>query len=218
MLHPDPSQPATVHAAALPWDPSPAAGVYRKRIERTGDEVARLTSLVRYAPGSRFPEHVHGGGEEYLVLDGTFSDAGGDHGVGSYVRNGVGSAHAPWTDDGCVILVKLWWMHADERSSHVVDTRTARWQPVPEGERLVVHAGDHDHTELWRLSEGAALDLPGGFELFVIDGTLVAEGETLDAWTWMRRPAPQPVQVCATAAATVYVKRDHLATPPPLPG
>ena len=99
LLHADPSLPATVDAAALPWDPSPAAGVHRRRIERTGGEVARLTSIVRYAPGSRFPEHRRGGGEEYLVLSGTFSDEHGDHAAGTYVRNGVGSRKAGFGSD-----------------------------------------------------------------------------------------------------------------------
>jgi hypothetical protein len=32
--------------------------------------VARATSIVRYAPHSHFSAHTHGGGEEFLVLDG----------------------------------------------------------------------------------------------------------------------------------------------------
>jgi anti-sigma factor ChrR (cupin superfamily) len=39
-----------------------------------GDEVARATSIVRDAPGSHFPPHVHGSGEEFLVLEGVFQD------------------------------------------------------------------------------------------------------------------------------------------------
>jgi anti-sigma factor ChrR (cupin superfamily) len=39
-------------------------------LDRIGDEVARATSVVRYAPKSRFSAHVHGGGEEFLLLDG----------------------------------------------------------------------------------------------------------------------------------------------------
>ena len=35
---------------------------------------------LRYAPDSRFDPHTHGGGEEFLVLDGVFSDEHGDFG------------------------------------------------------------------------------------------------------------------------------------------
>ena len=95
--------------------------VFRRRIERNGDEVARVTSVVRYAPDCSFPEHVHGG-EEFLVLSGTFSDEHGDYPAGTYVRNGVGTAHSPFTREGCTILVRLWWMHPDETAVSVVDT------------------------------------------------------------------------------------------------
>jgi anti-sigma factor ChrR (cupin superfamily) len=46
-------------------------------LDRIGDEVARATSIVRYAPHSRFSSHIHGGGEEFLVLDGLFQDEHG---------------------------------------------------------------------------------------------------------------------------------------------
>lgn len=38
-----------------------------------------VTSVVRYAAGSRFERHIRGGGEEFIVLDGVFSDEHGDY-------------------------------------------------------------------------------------------------------------------------------------------
>jgi anti-sigma factor ChrR (cupin superfamily) len=67
-LNADFSRRAVVHAARLAWTPSPSAGVERRMLDRIGEEVARATSIVRYAPGSRFSAHTHGGGEEFLVL------------------------------------------------------------------------------------------------------------------------------------------------------
>ena len=64
---------AAVHAGRLDWTPSPIPGVDRRMLDRVGAEVARATSIVRYAPGSRFSPHTHGGGEEFLVLDGVYS-------------------------------------------------------------------------------------------------------------------------------------------------
>jgi anti-sigma factor ChrR (cupin superfamily) len=67
-LNADFGRRAAVHAARLSWTPSPVAGVMRRMLDRIGAEVARATSIVRYAPGSRFSVHTHGGGEEFLVL------------------------------------------------------------------------------------------------------------------------------------------------------
>ena len=53
------------------WVASPVPGVERKMLDRIGEEVARATTIVRFAPGSAFSPHTHDGGEEYLVLEGT---------------------------------------------------------------------------------------------------------------------------------------------------
>ena len=95
---------AAVHAAWLPWLPSPIPGVDRRMLDRIGDEVARATSIVRYAPHSRFSSHTHGGGEEFLVLDGVFQDERGDYPAGTYVRNPPTSSHTPGTEPGCTNL------------------------------------------------------------------------------------------------------------------
>jgi len=44
------------------WVTSPEQGVERKLLDRVGDEVARATSIVRYAPGSAFAAHEHAAG------------------------------------------------------------------------------------------------------------------------------------------------------------
>ena len=54
----------------MPWVPSPMGGVDRRMLDRIGAEVARATSIVRYAPGSAFSPHSHDLGEEFLVLEG----------------------------------------------------------------------------------------------------------------------------------------------------
>jgi anti-sigma factor ChrR (cupin superfamily) len=69
-INDDLTHPVIVQAAKLEWIPSPAAGVDRRMLFRIGDEVARATSIVRYAPGSAFPRHTHSGGEEIVVLEG----------------------------------------------------------------------------------------------------------------------------------------------------
>ena len=128
-LHADPGRRVVVDSGALPWHPSPLAGVERRLLERDGGEVARATSIVRYTPASRFSPHHHGGGEEFLVLEGVFCDEHGDYGPGTYVRNPVGSAHAPFSEGGCTILVKLRQMDAADLARVVIDTGHATFVP-----------------------------------------------------------------------------------------
>ena len=91
----------------MPWMPSPVNGIDRKMLERDGDEVARATSLVLYAPNSNFTPHQHELGEEFLVLDVVFQDELGQYPAGTYVKNPPGSSHTPFTETGCTLFVKL---------------------------------------------------------------------------------------------------------------
>ena len=205
-LHADLSLDAKVQTEGLPWVPSPASGVFRRRIERNGHEVARLTSLVRYDKGCRFPTHVHGGGEEFLVLSGTFSDEHRDYPAGTYVRNGVGTSHAPFTRDGCIILVRLWWMHPEETEVSVTDTRSST-EVVQ-----VLHEGVHERVALHRLEGGLEIDEPGGIEVFVLDGDLQGHPRG----TWLRK-ARGPLRLVAAEPARLLIRTGHLANPPALP-
>jgi quercetin dioxygenase-like cupin family protein len=114
LLNSDLSVGAVIHAARLDWVASPTPGVERRMLFRIGDEKARATSIVRYAPGSRFPHHDHPGGEEFFVLEGTFQDDTGDFPAGSYIRNPPGTRHAPGSQEGCTIFVKLRQFRQDD--------------------------------------------------------------------------------------------------------
>ena len=84
---------AAVHSADIPWVASPMPGVDRRMLDRIGDEVARATSIVRYAPGSKFSSHVHTGGEEFLVLDGVFQDDAVPRGSGTRSNFNTGCSY-----------------------------------------------------------------------------------------------------------------------------
>ena len=103
-LNADFSQKVVVDTDSLEWQPSPMKGVDRRMLDRIGDEVARATTIVRYAPGSKFSAHSHGGGEEFIVLDGVFQDEHGDYPAGTYVRNPPTTSHTPGSDAGCTIF------------------------------------------------------------------------------------------------------------------
>ena len=50
---------------------------------------------------------MHGGGEEFLIIEGTFSDEEGDYHKGTYCRHPIDSSHSPWSKEGCILFVKL---------------------------------------------------------------------------------------------------------------
>lgn len=68
--------------------------------------LAEHTALVRWQPGTQFQRHVHPGGEEIFVVEGCFADEQGVYPPGSWLRNPPYSEHTPFSETGCVILVK----------------------------------------------------------------------------------------------------------------
>jgi len=215
LVHPDFSQRATVTADEHRWVPSPQAGVVRVMLDRLGGERARATSLVRYAPHSVFPAHAHPGGEEILVLSGTFSDGSGHFGPGWYLRNPPGSAHQPSSADGALIFVKLWQMPADDTHTERIDSRDATfWRREGKHEVCRLHETDHEQVCLLRLPPGRPLRPTtfGGAELLVMEGQ-VADGATvLGPLGWLRFPPGDATELRVGASgATLYLKTGHLA-------
>ena len=139
------------------WQDSPMQGVQRHMLDRVGGEVARATSLVRYAAGSHFESHTHHGGEEFLVLEGVFSDQYGHYPAGTYIRNPPGSAHAPFSREGCVLFVKLWQFAAHDLQPVRIDTRTEPWRQgmVPGLTVMPLHEHEGVSTALVRWAPDA---------------------------------------------------------------
>lgn len=219
-LNADFSQRVAVHAAKLPWVPSPIPGVERRMLDRIGDEVARATSIVRYAPRSQFSPHIHGGGEEFLVLEGVFQDEHGDYPAGSYVRNPPTSRHTPGSKLGCVIFVKLWQFDPADRTEIRKDTGKIPFASVPDRPGVQImplfsDAFEDVHLERWAPRARIDLSLPGGAEILVLDGAFEEGGETFTAQSWLRLPASWHLEARAGAeGCRLWVKSGHLATMP----
>jgi hypothetical protein len=208
---------ASVHGAMLEWQASPMKGVERRMLERIGDEVARATTIVRYAPGSKFSSHVHTGGEEFLVLDGVFQDEHGDFPKGSYIRNPPQSEHTPGSDEGCTILVKLWQFEASDRTHVVTDTSKQALQPVASRDNVGVMPLFNDGREDVRLEKwdgGATIAFTpkGGVEVFVIDGGFAEGGETFSEQSWLRLPVGTKLEAKAGSDGCLcWIKEGHLS-------
>lgn len=215
-IHADFSRQAIVAAEQYQWLASPQNGVERVMLDRIGAEQARATSIVRYAPGAYFPRHQHPGGEEILVLSGTFSDERQDFDAGWYLRNPPGSSHQPHSAKGAVIFVKLRQMQATE--SHAVQVNTAdpaTWQQ--QGLRNVCALFDdgQEQTCLLRCTaQHTVWDAPpNGAELLVLAGSVCWQAHDYRAGSWLRLPATalQTQRLCAGAdGATLYLKSGHL--------
>jgi quercetin dioxygenase-like cupin family protein len=206
-----------IHAARMDWTPSPAKGVDRRMLYRVGDEVARATSLVRFAPNSKFPLHTHGGGEEILVLEGVFSDETGDYGAGSYLRNPPGTAHAPSSEPGCVLFVKLWQFNADDDASII--RRPGEAAVAPEAGRtasvlLFESPSERVQIQTWPPHADIARSNPEGLELLVLSGSFKQGGETFTPLSWLRLPPPQPLRArSGPAGVRLWTKFGPLMQP-----
>jgi len=216
-LNADFNRPAIVHAGKLDWVASPMAGVDRRMLDRIGGEIARATSIVRYAPNSRFSPHVHDGGEEFLVLDGVFQDEHGDYPPGCYVRNPPTSRHTPRSDAGCTIFVKLWQFDPADRTELRVPTAGQPFAPAGDRAAVSVLPLFHDTVEDVRLevwAANAAIDIParGGLEVLVLAGSFEAYSEHFTEQSWLRLPARSAFTgVAGSDGCRVWVKSGHLA-------
>ena len=175
--HTDLRQRVAVDTAALAWDASPSGTVGRKPLYRVGGEDGPVTRRVRYAPGGAFRPHAHPEGEEIRVLDGVFADERGDYPAGTDLLNPDGSRHAPRSDGGCLLFVRLRQSPGAERPRIVLDTTTGAWAPGPTPGIAVLplyaQAGHPDRGRLERWGPGAARPRhPDGEELFVLEGTV----------------------------------------------
>ena len=205
-----------MHAATMPWVDSPVAGVQRRMLDRIGNEVARATSIVRYAPGSQFTAHTHGGGEEFIVLDGVFQDGQGDYPSGSYVRNPPTSRHTPGSSQGCTIFVKLWQFAHQDRQHVTLDMNKiikVDAQKRPGASVATLFEDERETVQLEHWEAGAKINLTytDGAELLVLAGNFTDSGDYLETMSWMR--IPRGGQLAATAGnqgAKVWVKQRHL--------
>ena len=217
LINADLTQRVVLQTETMSWAPSPLPGVQRKMLDRDGGEVARATSLVRYEAGSAFDAHEHGGGEEFLVLDGTFSDDAGDYPAGTYVRNPPGSRHAPFSKTGCTLFVKLRQFAPSDGARVVIDTRRAAWQPgrVAGIEIMPLHRHGPEAVVLLRWAPGIAYprhDHPDGEELFVLEGALEDEHGRYPRGTWVRSPPGSAHAPSSREGCMLYVKGGHLTS------
>lgn len=191
---------------------SPLAGVSRMMLDRAGNEVARATSIVKYAAGSGYTAHTHDGGEEILVLDGVFSDEHGDYPEGTYLRNPPGSSHKPFSKDGCTLLVKLWQFAADDSTQLAQNTQQSQWHQGMVAGLTVQPLHEHNgvSTALVRWAPNTQFNQHvhvGGEEILVLEGLFCDEFGEYPAGSWLRNPSySKHTPFTLEQGALIYVK------------
>ena len=213
-LHADFSKRVVVHSDNEPWQASPMPGVDRRMLDRMGGEVARATTIVRYAPNSSFSAHTHTGGEEFIVLDGVFQDEHGDFPAGTYVRNPPTTSHTPGSDEGCTIFVKLWQFDMADRNQFRVDMAESA-KPMQQGiNDAILHDDPRETVRYIEAETGVdvTLDASGGVEVLVLNGTMNESGDTLRQGSWLRSPAGSHITAKAgSVSVKIWVKSGHLS-------
>jgi anti-sigma factor ChrR (cupin superfamily) len=211
---------AVMDTREMDWTPSPAGTVLRKRLHLVGEvESGQVTSFVRYLPGSSFPEHDHPEGEEIFVIKGTFSDHVGDAHEGTHLLNPEGFRHAPHSEPGCLILVKLRQYAGEGRGFRRTQTRDMAWATTPLSgiEQKILFEDDRfpDTTRLERWAPGAApgpREFPGGVEIYVIEGAFEDDLGRYPGGTWLRLPAGSTLDAISENGCLAYLKTGALPT------
>jgi anti-sigma factor ChrR (cupin superfamily) len=214
MLNMDFSQRIVIDTSSQDWVSSPMPGVWRKPLAREEAEGGHATSIVRYEAGASFRAHNHPGGEEILVLEGTFSDETGDYPAGTYFRNPIGFRHAPFSKEGCVLLVKLHQFQPDDDNHVVVDTRATPFQPGQGNlEVLPLHQHNSEQVALVRWPAGEQFQPHshfGGEDIYVISGEFKDEFGSYRAGTWIRSPHLSKHNPFVEEDTLIWVKVGHL--------
>jgi len=209
------SRKEVVRLSEAQWVASPQKGVDRLMLDRVGDEIARATTLVRFQPGSFFPHHEHGGGEEIFVVEGSLADEHGVYPTGTYLRDPIGTSHTPFTKEGCLLFVKLWQFSPKDTTRVVIETNPGGWMRAGMDGMAVLplHDFEGESTYLIRLAPGMQLEHnkhPAGEEILVLDGTFSDEFGDYPAGTWIRDPAGSEHTPFSKSGCTLFVKAGHL--------
>lgn len=214
MLNMNLSERVIIETHAMPWQQSPMQGIERKLLEREHAESGHATSIVRYAAGSHFSSHTHPKGEEIFVLEGVFSDETGDYPAGSYIRNPAGSSHAPFSELGCTLFVKLGQFDEADTDSVHINTNDTPWLQGQGG--LVVmplHEFEGKSTALvkWPANERFAPHKHfGGEEILVLSGVFMDEHGEYPTHSWLRSPHLSQHFPSVKEETVILVKVGHL--------
>lgn len=214
MLNMNFTEKVVINSQLEPWIASPREGVWRKPLARENAENGHATSIVKFEAGANFNEHDHPLGEEILVLSGTFSDHTGDYHAGTYFRNPEGFKHAPFSREGCTLLVKLHQFQNGDNEHVVIKTHTSSWSRGM-GNLMVLplHSYKGESTALVKWPKGERFQPHqhfGGEEIYVINGEFIDEHGHYPQGCWIRSPHMSSHHPYVEQDTLIFVKVGHL--------
>ncbi|WP_394183844.1 cupin domain-containing protein [Marinomonas posidonica] len=210
MLNMDFAQTVVIDTNQEEWIGSPMTGVFRKPLAREEAERGHATSIVQYQPKSVFRPHPHPLGEEILVLSGVFSDESGDFKAGSYFRNPPGTSHAPHSDEGCLLFVKLHQFHPSDLNQVSLDASSIWYQQ--DSSILPLYQYGEERVYLIRMSGEntlTTLALSKAVEVFVISGQASYGEYSLSTGIWFREPSFSPIDWRVDGECFIWLKTGH---------
>ncbi len=217
-INADLSQQVVVDTANMQWEPSPSGTVWRKPLYREGGEFGPVTSIVKYEAGGKFRTHTHPQGEEIFVLEGEFCDDHGRYPAGTYLLNPDGTQHAPYSDIGCTLLVRLRQYDGNDRKQVNINTNITPWhQGMVEGLTVLPLYSQMDYPENMALVRWQPDTYfpqhthPGGEEIFVIEGTFEDDHGIYPQGTWIRSPHMSIHKPYSKEGCLIYVRVGGLA-------
>lgn len=214
MLNMDFAAQLVIDTNELEWVASPKEGVWRKPLAREDAEQGHATSIVKYDAGAKFSEHGHPKGEEIFVLKGVFSDESGDYPAGTYFRNPEGFRHAPYSTQGCELLVKLHQFADDDTFKICIDTNGSKWLPGQGNLKVLpLHSHGNESVALVHWPAGEVFQPHshfGGEEIYVISGEFIDEHGRYPTGTWIRSPHLSRHYPRVEEDTLIWVKVGHL--------
>jgi len=113
-----------VQVAALPWEKTRFAGVEQKTL-LFDRESGVVTSLLRFAPGAKLPDHEHVLTEQTYVLEGSLVCGEGECKAGEFVWRPAGSRHEAWAGPEGGLMLAMFqvpnkFFEADGRETDVL--------------------------------------------------------------------------------------------------
>ena len=215
------SRATIVRAGEGRWEHDPG-GLEVRRLHRDA-AAARVTSLVRIAPGVRYPGHRHASTEELYMLAGDLTVEGERLGAGDYCAAAAGTMHHETASDGGCTFVLMTSERDEILSQPGVGTTPATgltfvraaaggWRPgvVPgvEIRRLYDDRAVGTITGLVRMAAGTRL--PGhrhltAEQIYMVAGDAHIGEETLEAGDYYQTPAGTSHDITHTERGCEYL-------------
>jgi anti-sigma factor ChrR (cupin superfamily) len=128
--------------------------------------------------------------------------------------NPPGSSHAPFSNAGCTLFVKLRHLGPDQVVREVIDTKSAQWhQGMVPGLHVMPLMQQGNGSTLVRWAPQTYFNPHkhyGGEEIFVVDGVFEDEHGRYPAGSWIRSPHMSLHQPFSKEGCTIFVKTGHL--------